>query len=197
MCYPPQSTFHEVGLLSLVEDEPEELDIEGEAGEKADHNVEEEGWDDLILEDSETQNQMVESHISIIFVFFILEPQLGPELSWSQLSLTALAQPEDFESQSHEQPGQSRSFQAKPGWNITAKDTCHNLFHCSSYTPSLRVAWKICSRWGVIMSALIFSTTLEMPSAPEVFYRLRLMMCLYIQPPSFQLGVGAGHCSSQ
>ena len=42
-----------MGLSSLVEDEPEELEIEGETGEKADDNVEEEGWDDLILEDSE------------------------------------------------------------------------------------------------------------------------------------------------
>ena len=48
--------FHKVGPSSLVEDEPEEseeLEIEGEAGEKADDNVEEEGWVDLILEDSE------------------------------------------------------------------------------------------------------------------------------------------------
>ena len=45
--------FHEVGLSSLVEDEPEELEIEGEAGGKAYYNVEEEVWDDLILEDSE------------------------------------------------------------------------------------------------------------------------------------------------
>ena len=40
-----------MGLSSLVDNEPEELEIEGEAGEKADNNVEEEGWDDLILED--------------------------------------------------------------------------------------------------------------------------------------------------
>ena len=31
----------------------------------------------------------------------------------------ALAQPEDFESQSHEKPGQSRGIQAKLGRNIT------------------------------------------------------------------------------
>jgi len=34
-------------------------------------------------------------------------------------SLTALAWPADFESLSRRKPGQSRGFQAKPGWNIT------------------------------------------------------------------------------
>jgi hypothetical protein len=33
--------------------------------------------------------------------------------------MMALAQPVDSESQSHQKPGQSRGFQAKPGWHIT------------------------------------------------------------------------------
>ena len=45
--------FHEAGPSSLVKDEPEELEIEGEASENAEDSIEEEGWDDLILEDIE------------------------------------------------------------------------------------------------------------------------------------------------
>jgi hypothetical protein len=44
---------------------------------------------------------------------------LGPELSQSQPSLMALAWPGNPESLSHRKPGQSHSFQAKPGQNIT------------------------------------------------------------------------------
>jgi hypothetical protein len=51
----------------------------------------------------------------------ILTPQAAAQArpSQSQPSLTALAWPGDFKSQSHLKPGQSRGFQAKPGRNNT------------------------------------------------------------------------------
>ncbi len=57
--------------------------------------------------------------LKVVFVLFILEPWLGPELGPSWPPLRALAQPDDSESWSQGKPGQSHGFQAKPGWNIT------------------------------------------------------------------------------
>ena len=57
------------------------------------------------------RNLYLDSHISIIFILFMLELPLGPELSQSQPSLMALAWPEDFESWSHEKLGKSHGFQ--------------------------------------------------------------------------------------
>jgi hypothetical protein len=40
----------------------------------------------------------------------------------------ALAQPAGFESLSRQKPGQSRGFQAKPGWNITTGIAMSDMF---------------------------------------------------------------------
>lgn len=44
--------FREAGPSSLVEDEPDEFEVE-DAGEKSEDEVEEEGWDDLFLEEDD------------------------------------------------------------------------------------------------------------------------------------------------
>ena len=68
---------------------------------------------------------------SSAYLIYLIYCAFNPHRPWlrlsqakAKLSLTALAQPVDFESLSCRKPGQSHSFQAKPGWNITSSNEC-------------------------------------------------------------------------
>ena len=52
------------------------------------------------------------------------------------------------------------------------------IFHCWGYQLRLKVAWKICPRWGTNALAFFVNTILQIPLGPGALKGESLLMAL-------------------